>query len=33
MFGVPSYLYREELFWGGDRLGMLRERIEETLAQ
>ena len=33
VFGVPSYLYREELFWGGDRLGMLRERIEETLAQ
>ena len=30
VFGVPSYLYREELFWGGDRLGMLRERIEET---
>ena len=33
VFGVPSYLYREELFWGGDRLGMLRERIEETLAR
>ena len=33
VFGVPSYLYREELFWGGDRLGMLRDRIEETLAQ
>ena len=33
VFGVPSYLYREELFWGGDRLGMLRERIEQTLAQ
>ena len=33
VFGVPSYLYREELFWGGERLAMLRERIEETLAQ
>ena len=33
VFGVPSYLYREELFWGGDRLGMLRKRIEETLTQ
>ncbi len=33
VFGVPSYLYREELFWGGDRLEMLRDRIEETLAQ
>lgn len=33
VFGVPSYLYREELFWGGERLGMLRDRIEETLAR
>ena len=32
VFGVPSYLFREELFWGGDRLGMLRDRIEEALA-
>ena len=28
VFGVPSYLYREELFWGGDRLEMLRDRID-----
>ena len=28
VFGVPSYLFRGELFWGGDRLDMLRERIE-----
>ncbi len=33
VFGVPSYLFRDELFWGGDRLGMLRERIEEALAR
>ena len=33
IFGVPSYLFRDELFWGGDRLGMLRERIEEALAR
>ena len=32
VFGVPTYIFREELFWGGDRLGMLRERIEEALA-
>ena len=33
VFGVPSYLFREELFWGGERLEMLRERIGETLAR
>ena len=32
VFGVPSYLFREEMFWGGDRLGMLRDRITEALA-
>ena len=31
VFGVPTYIFREELFWGGDRLGMLRERIVEAL--
>ena len=30
VFGVPSYLFKEELFWGGDRLGMLRDRITEA---
>ena len=33
VFGVPSYLFREELFWGGDRLDMLRDRITEALAR
>ncbi len=32
VFGVPTFVFRGELFWGGDRLGMLRDRIEETLA-
>ena len=32
VFGVPSYLFKDELFWGGDRLGMLRDRITEALA-
>ena len=32
VFGVPTFVYRDELFWGSERLGMLRERIEETLA-
>ena len=31
VFGVPTFVLRGELFWGWDRLGMLRERIEETL--
>ena len=33
VFGVPSYIFREELFWGGDRLEMLRERIEVALSR
>ena len=33
VFGVPSYIFREELFWGGDRLEMLRERIEAALSR
>ena len=33
IFGVPTFIFREELFWGGDRLGMLRERIVEALAR
>jgi 2-hydroxychromene-2-carboxylate isomerase len=28
VFGVPSMLLDGELFWGGDRIDMLRERIE-----
>ena len=27
VFGVPSFLYEGELFWGNDRLGMLEERL------
>lgn len=31
VFGVPSFVLDGELFWGGDRLGLLRERIEQRL--
>ncbi|MBL6752353.1 MAG: DsbA family protein [Nevskia sp.] len=27
VFGVPSMIFNGELFWGGDRIGMLIERI------
>lgn len=27
VFGVPSFVYRGELFWGVDRLALLRERV------
>jgi 2-hydroxychromene-2-carboxylate isomerase len=27
VFGVPSYVVDEELFWGGERLGRVRERL------
>ncbi len=32
VFGVPSMLYQGELFWGGDRLEFLRERIRADKA-
>lgn len=34
VFGVPSMVFNGELFWGGDRIDMLIERIErpETIA-
>ncbi len=32
VFGVPSMLYQGELFWGGDRLEVLRERIRASKA-
>jgi len=32
VFGVPTFIFRDELFWGSERLDMLRERIEETRA-
>jgi 2-hydroxychromene-2-carboxylate isomerase len=28
VFGVPMFVYDGELFWGGDRLWLLRERLE-----
>ena len=29
IFGVPSFVFDDELFWGGDRLFLLRERLDE----
>ncbi len=29
VFGVPTFVFQGELFWGGDRLGLLRERLDE----
>ena len=29
VFGVPSLLIEGELFWGGDRLEMVRERLAQ----
>ncbi|MEH6548259.1 MAG: DsbA family protein, partial [Sneathiella sp.] len=31
VFGVPSFLFEGEQFWGYDRIDMLRERIASTL--
>jgi 2-hydroxychromene-2-carboxylate isomerase len=28
VFGVPMFVYDGELFWGGDRMWLLRERLE-----
>jgi 2-hydroxychromene-2-carboxylate isomerase len=30
VFGVPTFVYRDELFWGTDRVAMLRERLAQT---
>ncbi|MEB2621073.1 DsbA family protein [Pseudomonas sp. YuFO8] len=30
VFGAPTFVYRGELFWGGDRLELLAERISNT---
>ena len=27
VFGVPTFVFRGELFWGEDRIGLLRERL------
>ena len=29
VFGVPTFAFEKELFWGGDRIGLLRERLDE----
>jgi 2-hydroxychromene-2-carboxylate isomerase len=29
VFGVPMFVFDGELFWGGDRIGLLRERLDE----
>jgi 2-hydroxychromene-2-carboxylate isomerase len=29
IFGVPAFAFEGELFWGGDRIGLLRERLDE----
>jgi 2-hydroxychromene-2-carboxylate isomerase len=29
VFGVPTLVFDGELFWGGDRIDLLRERLEE----
>jgi 2-hydroxychromene-2-carboxylate isomerase len=26
---VPTFVFEGELFWGGDRIGLLRERLDE----
>jgi 2-hydroxychromene-2-carboxylate isomerase len=31
IFGAPSFVYRDELFWGHDRMPHLRERIQADL--
>jgi len=35
VFGVPTMVFNGELFWGGDRIDMLIERIEnpDTIAK
>ena len=30
VFGVPSFIFRDEVFWGTDRIGMLREVLNEA---
>ena len=29
VFGVPTFVFDGELFWGGDRIAVLRERLDE----
>ena len=30
IFGVPIFVFRGELFWGHDRMGLLEERLAEA---
>jgi 2-hydroxychromene-2-carboxylate isomerase len=30
VFGVPSFIFRDEMFWGTDRIGMLREVLQQA---
>jgi 2-hydroxychromene-2-carboxylate isomerase len=30
VFGVPTFIYEGELFWGTDRIDFLKERLEAT---
>ena len=32
VFGVPTMIFDDQLYWGGDRLAMVREAIEQTLS-
>ena len=32
VFGVPTMVFNGELFWGGDRIDMLIERIEKPVS-
>lgn len=32
VFGVPTFVFEGELFWGGDRIDLLRERVQEWRA-
>ena len=29
VFGVPTFVFENEMFWGGDRIFLLRERLDE----
>ena len=29
VFGVPTFIFDGEMFWGGDRIGLLRERLDK----
>jgi 2-hydroxychromene-2-carboxylate isomerase len=31
VFGAPTFVYRDELFWGGDRLDLLAATISSRL--